>query len=321
MPILRKRATALLAILTWASLAPAQEQGISEDYVEIPGTQVSLRGPQGFSLSPNFPGILREDAGSFVVVNQIPGAFEDVRAQLNKEVQASADGVELLGTENLQVSGMDAFLVQLSQMDGAETMRKWILLFGNDSITVMLAASVPQAWEAELGAGLRQTLLTARYFADRKVDPYYGLGFSMRESTVLEVRAHLPGGVLMTRKGAPTELTPDDPILVVYPTQNPEVAPLEIFAMQQLTDTEQFIDFANFDEHPVTINGMTGYEIIADAKVAEVNIPVRIFLVALRAGAREMVLEGVVATGAWEQYLPEFRGLAESFQFSEGHTH
>jgi hypothetical protein len=313
--------TALLAVLTWASLAPAQEQGSSEDYLEIPGTRVSLRRLQGFSLSPNFPGLLRQDAGSFVVVNQIPGAFEDVKAQLNKEVQAPEDGVKLLGTEDLQVSGMDAFLVQLSQTDGTEEVRKSILLFGNDSFTVMLAASVPQAWESELGEGLRQTLLTAQYFPDRKVDPYYGLGFSMRESTVLEVRAHLPGGILMTRKGAPTELTPEDPVLVVYPTQNAEVAPLEIFAMQQLTDTEQFTDFANFDEHPVTINGMAGYEIIADAKVAEGNIPVRIFLLALRSSSREIVLQGVVATGAWEQYLPEFRGLAESFQLDEEHSH
>ncbi len=316
-----RKLTALLAILTWASLAPAQEQGISEDYVEIPGTNVSLRRPQGFSLAPGFPGILREDAGSFVVVNQIPAALHDVKAQIAEEVQTSADGVKLLGTEDLQVSGLDALLVQLSQMDGTESVRKWILLFGNDSITVMLAASAPQAWESQLGDGLRQTLLTARYFPDRKVDPYYGLGFSMRESTVLEVRGHLPGGVLMTRRGAPTELTPEDPVLVVYPTQNAEVAPLEILAMQQLTDTEQFTDFANFDEHPVTINGMAGYEIVADAKVTEVNTPVRILLVALRVGAGEMVLEGVVATAGWDQYLPEFRGLAESFQLSDGHSH
>ncbi|HWP86020.1 MAG TPA: hypothetical protein VNN17_12565, partial [Terriglobia bacterium] len=100
------------------------------------------------------------------------------------------------------------------------------------------------------------------------------------------------------------------------------VAPLAATARQALTEGSQFVEFANFSERPLVINGLNGYEIIADAKEASQSIPVRILLVAVRAGDRDMIIEGIVETAGWEKYLPEFRGLAESFQITPaGHAH
>jgi hypothetical protein len=99
------------------------------------------------------------------------------------------------------------------------------------------------------------------------------------------------------------------------------VAPLATFAKQELTETTQFVEFENLSERALTINGLSGYEIIADAKEAEMKIPVRIMLVAVRSGNRDMVLEGVVAMESWDTYLPEFRGLVESFEITPAAMH
>jgi hypothetical protein len=129
--------------------------------------------------------------------------------------------------------------------------------------------------------------------------------------------------VLLTRKDAPDELTPAEPILVVYPTVSPEISPLAILAKQQLTDGDQFVEFANFAERTLSVNGLNGYEIIADAKEASHSIPVRIILVAVRTPDQDMIIEGIVEPGSWDKYVAEFHALAESFQLTKdvGHAH
>jgi hypothetical protein len=298
----------------------AQEAESTEAYAEIPGTKISLRVPAGFALAEGFPGIMREELGSFVVVTEMPTAARAMQAGMTKEALETR-GIALLRSEQMQLSGADAVLLHITQEEEGIAFRKWFLLFGDDSTTVMIAASAPQAMESQLGEILERCLRTAQWFPDRVVDPYQGMGFKLRESAVMEIRGRIPGGVLLTRQGAPDELSPNDPILVIYPSRSAVAAPLATFAKQELTETTQFIEFANFSERALTINGLSGYEIIADAKEAEMKIPVRIILVAVRSGNRDMVLEGVVAIESWDTYLAEFQGLAESFEITPSPTH
>ena len=298
----------------------AQEASPDEVYAEIPGTRISLRLPEGFSLAEGFPGIVRQDSGAVVVTMEIASPLEKVLAGVNEQEMAS-DGMKLLRSEKVSMSGMDGTLFHISQEDPEGAVRKWILFFGNEKLTVMLAASASELLEASLGKTLEQCLLTAKWDAAKTLDPYAGMGFSLRESDVFEIRGRRPGGVLLARKDAPDELTPAEPILVVYPSASPEVAPIEILAMRQLTEGDQFIGFANFVERPLTVNGLNGYEIIADATESTMSLSVRILLVVVRTSEKDMIIQGIAAPESWEKYLPEFHALAESFQVtSAGHS-
>jgi hypothetical protein len=313
-------AALLLLTLVQPLLAGAQEAATTEAYAEIPGTRISLQVPEGFALAEGFPGIMRQELGSMVVVTEVPTAARALQEGMTKEA-LEARGITLLRTEPVRVGGADGTLLHATQEEEGVGFRKWFLVFGDDSSTVMIAASAPQAVESQLADLLERCLRAARWFPDRVVDPYQGMGFKLRESAVLEIRGRIPGGLLLTRKEAPEELSPNDPILVIYPSPSTVVAPLATFAKQELTETTQFVEFENLSERALTINGLSGYEIIADAKEAEMKIPVRIMLVAVRSGNRDMVLEGVVAMESWDTYLPEFRGLVESFEITPAAMH
>ena len=308
-------AFSLLAYLMASRLAGQSDAPAAEPFAEIPGTHVSLRIPQGFSLREGFPGFVRTDVGAFVIASELKAPLTDVLADMTAEAM-STDGVTLLRSDKVTVSGQGATIFHTKQQGDDGEIRKWFVLFGGDTLTVMLAASAPLLLEEELGQTLEQTLLSAKWFPDRAIDPYAGMGFSLRTSETFEIRGRKPGGILLARKEAPDELTPAEPILVVYSATSAAVAPLPMMAKQQLIENPQFTGFANFAERAVTVNGLNGYEIVADAEEATMHVPVRILLVAVRANDRDMIIEAIVVPESWEKYLPEFRALAESFQIT-----
>jgi hypothetical protein len=299
-----------------ASNDPAPQAAAAEPYVAIPGTRVSLQLPEGFSISDSFPGIEREELGAMVVVSEMPAPLQKILAGLTKD-EMDAQGITLLGTRQVTVNGMDGTLFDLKQDDSDGPIHKWLLLFGNDKATVVLSAAAPEMLETVVSKSIETCLLAAKWDSTKELDPYEGLGFSLRQSETFEVRGRRPGGILLARKEAPEQLTPSEPILVVYSATEPEVAPLQIFAKNELTQNSQFTDFSNFSERSLTVNGLKGYEIIADAKEPNLGVAVRILLVAVRTPDQDMVIEGIVAPESWEKYIPEFHGLAESFRVTK----
>jgi hypothetical protein len=317
-----KRLLALFPVLwsfgsgLWAQEAPSQ--GL---YVDIPGTRISLQMPAGFSLAEGIPGIVRADYQAALLGTEIPAPLERVLASMSAE-QLAKQGATLLRSESVTVSGNSATLLHTREEQPEGVTRQWLVLFGDESLTVLLAASAPEALEPVVGAILEECLRTARWDPDKVIDLYAGMGFSLRESEVFVIRGRRPGGVLLVRRGAPDVLTPAEPILVVYPLVSPEVAPIADLARRALTEGDQFVEFENFAERSLLINGLSSYEIIADAKESTQRVPVRILLMVVRAGDRDMIFQAIVEPASWDKYLPEFHSLAESMQVSSaGHSH
>ena len=168
---------------------------------------------------------------------------------------------------SLGVSGFVMLGAKLGQRFGSKTFFQaavallgaaMVLMVVSPNATVMLAASVPALLESEFGRVLETTLLAVRWFPDRIIDPYAGMGFSLRTSETFEVRGRKPGGVLLARKEAPDELSPAEPILLIYSATSAAVAPLAVLARQQLTENPQFTGFANFGSIGILLGGIGG---------------------------------------------------------------
>ena len=295
---------------------PVPQGTAAEPFVGIPGTRVSLQLPDGFTISDSFPGIERDEIGAMVVVSEMATPVKKVLAGLTKE-QLDSEGITLLGTKQVKVSGLDGTLYDTKQDDSDGTIHKWLLLFGNDQSTVIVSAAVPELLEPAVSKTLEQCMMSVKWDLTKELDPYDGLGFSLRKSEMFEIRGRRPGGILLTRKDAPDQLTPAEPILVVYSATEAAVAPIAIFAKNELTQNSQFTDFSNLVERELTVNGLKGHEIIADAKEPDLDVAVRIILVAVRTPDQDMVIEGIVAPDSWEKYISEFHGLAESFRVTK----
>lgn len=307
--------TILSLVLTVGLRLSAQQTSSAEIYTDIPGTRISLRVPPGFSVAEDFPGIVHQEYGIAVVTVEIPLPLVTLLAEMTEQEFAN-EGMTLLRSEKVAVSGRDATLFQASQNEPDGAVHKWLVVFGDEKRTILLDASAPELLQPLVGNILKDCLLTARWDPAKVLDPYAGMGFSLRQSDIFEIRGRRPGGVLLARKEAPAVLDPSEPIMVVYPLLTPEVPPIEMQAKRTLTEGDQFIEFRNFVERPLTINGRSSYEIIADATESSHSIPVRILMVVVRASDRDMVIEAVVEPGSWDRYVTEFHALAESLQIT-----
>jgi hypothetical protein len=221
------------------------------------------------------------------------------------------------------VGEREAKLMVISRNEDGTEFHNWLLLFGTDEATVMITATIPVKAEEELAPAVKAAMLGARWSPDKVIDQFAGLEFKITLGEQFEVRGRRPGGVLVARKAAGEELMPGEPILLVYPSEETSAPPLEKFAHDELNANEQFKDMKVVEEHALRVKDMAAYEITAEASIAEQNMPVKIYLLAVRTPSKDMVVEGFVAPEGWDQYLPAFRNIATSYEVTPlpGHQH
>jgi hypothetical protein len=66
---------------------------------------------------------------------------------------------------------------------------------------------------------------------------------------------------------------------------------------------------------PISIDGLDGYEIVADAQDASSGTPLAMYQVMLFDNNRSYILiQGLVGANVRAEYLPEFRSMARSFK-------
>lgn len=312
-----KTLLAMAFVLVAISNCPAQAQETTEIYADIPLTRVSMVVPEGFSLVPGFPGMSRADRGSSIVVAEVPGPFADVLDSFTQGVGTDRS-MRMVSSEVSKVGGLDARLMVISRSENGTEFHNWLLLFGNDQATIMITATLPASAEQELAPGLKASLLSARWDPTKQVDPFSGLEFRIQLHDAFEIRGRRTGGVLLARKEAGEDFSPDEPLLMIFPSEGSAVPPLEEFARQELAASEQFKNLKFTEQQAIRVKDLNAYEIIAEAEVeigeGAPGVPVRIYLLAVRTPNKDMVIEGFVSPVKWDEYLPAFRAMAVSYE-------
>jgi hypothetical protein len=299
----------LFAVGACASPVPAP------DHQGIPGTRVSLIVPDGFAVADRFLGLVGEDAVSVVIITEIPGPVEKVRAGMTGEALA-ARGMELLRFEEVTVDGRDGLLVHARQAAAAGAdLRRWIVVFGAADGSVMIAASTPRASEDRLGATLRRTLISAKWNPDEILDPYAGLGFALAEAGSLKISDRLPSMISFTRGGHRGALASDEPLFLAGSSFAPlAVTDLEDFARRRLAEVAEFGELEVLSERSLTLGGLPAYELVVAASDRRTRAPLRVYQALVVAGDRFFLMQGLVGAGNAEEFIPQFREIAHSFR-------
>ena len=295
----------------------SQAQEAADVYADIPLTRVSMVVPEGFSLVPGFPGMSRADRGASIVITEVPGPFGEVLDGFTQGVGTDRS-MRLVSSDDAKVGAHDAKLLVIARSEDGTEFHNWLLLFGTDKATVMITATIPATAEKEIAPGIRASMLSAKWSPDKVIDPFSGLEFKVKLDDAFEVRGRRTGGVLLARKAAPEDFTPDEPLVLIFPSERSSVPPIEEFARGELSASEQFKNLKITEEHALRMKDLSAYEITAEAEINIAEeapaIPVRIFLTAIRTPTKAMVIEGFVSPAKWDEYLPAFRAMALSYE-------
>jgi len=300
-----------IALLIFAGINLAA--GASADsYAPIPGTRVLLVVPENFEMAGDFAGIIWRDAAASVHVVELPAPAEEMQASFTKP-QLASKGMALLRSEQVDSSIGRATLLHVTQAAQGIEFRKWMLIGGNASESVLLTATVPATLADELEAPLRHTLLTARWEPEQRVDPRTGVGFSVAETEDLKIANSVMGSALvLTRGGVPTTGSAADPFIVVArSTAEVAISDLAAFSKRRLAETNKISNSTVEQEAELVVGGMPAHELVASA-TAEPSVPVVVYQMVAFDGHHYFLIQGRVGVDMRDRYLDQFREVARS---------
>ena len=295
-----------LLVLACATAAAAQ------DYTRIEGTRVSLRVPDGFFVSDEFPGLGREADLSSVLVSELAAPLSVTRSGFTAEALAEK-GVALHRRSEVEVEGRAGLLLHATQNAGGVTFRKWILLLGDERRSALITATAPLDLEAVHQKALVETLSSARWDPAQELVPGDGLRFTVKEVAPLRIVHSAPNAVVLadpTRTAGPRVA----PLVVVGSSLGRvQIGDLARFARARLDETVSIEDVEIEAESQRRLDTLPAHEIRARARDVESERAMHVTQLLATDGERYFLLQGIVDAEEREAFAPLLERVIESF--------
>jgi hypothetical protein len=294
--------------------APISKNDKKSQYTSFATAGIKLIRPEGFESAENFDGFQQTSTQSSVMATTIPGPFSKVTSGFNTE-QLKARGMILNRKENILIDGSNGILINLTQAAYGVEFAKWIIIFGNEKETKIVTATFPKAQAAKLSPILKSAVLSARN--DSTPPPTLGsdVGFKIAASSKLKLTRVISKMLMYTKDGTIPAKSPEDPLFIVAPSFS-EVAVFDRkeFATRRLSQTTSIKINSVTSTDAVAIDGLDGYEIVADAQDSSSDTPITVYQVMLFDHKSYILIQGIVGTNLRDKYLSEFKSMARSFK-------
>jgi hypothetical protein len=287
---------------------------VRQDYAPVRGTKVSLIPPTGFTPADTFSGFGQLDTGASILVAEFPIGYAIVSNSFTADTLKSR-GMTLIARENVKVDGYSGQLMQVEQVADRQDFAKFILVFGDESETVLLTASMPKNLQNKLAPALKQSLLTAKWQKDKAVDPFNDLPFAITGTPSLKFSDRLINCLAYTEDGMmPVKSTAAPMLVACQSIGSARVSDREQFAKERLAKTALIEKISIESGKAIDINGIDGYEIIATASDSKTKEPVIVYQVLLFESNSYYIIQGRVGSKLRSEYLDDFQTMATSFK-------
>ncbi|MBR1247012.1 hypothetical protein JQ609_08715 [Bradyrhizobium sp. AUGA SZCCT0169] len=287
------------------------------DPVTPPGSRISLAPPKGFVVATTFTGFQDQAHHASILMAEFPPvAFTQFRNGLTAEAMAKR-GMRLLSTETIEGLPYEQITVRAEQRAGNQVFDKWLMVINGPDMTGMLTVSIAKPAPKQLSdAVIRTALASVRIHATASGDPIAALPFSIEPAARFAYRKPLAGrGLLLKETPPPPEGKLDDVGFIVSLATEATIAPSDQqrFGEQQFLSSRTITDQKILSTRPLTTSNMAGFEYLGEGKGAG-GRPLRYLVVALYPWGRPFVLLGMAPPERFDEALPEFRAMVESFK-------
>lgn len=306
---------AFILIVLLVTTCFAQEKESSNQATRIAGTRVSLRLPSGFMPSPKLSGYWLESLGSSIIVTEFPGPFGEVSSGFSNPSELMKRRISILNKQEVKLSGQSGMLLQASQNVFGTEYLKWIVIFGDEKESVLIAATFPKERENELSEKMRASILTASWDREQKVSPTEGLEFTITEVGELKLANRIANSLASPKSGIFPSKDIDDPLFIIAPAISKiEVNDLEEFAKSRISQTGSVTHIVIEQSKKVNIDNLPGYEIVAKGKDIKSGQPMVIYQTMLFEDQSYYLMQGLISGKQRQPYLTVFKEMARSFK-------
>lgn len=279
----------LSLLLGLTSLQAQEEKEI------VAGTRVSIYPPTGFTKGQNFTGYQKGETAIINVMDLDGGNFYSNAARFTKE-NFEAKGITVLGFEALIIDGYPAKYVK---MQGDPNTISINMVFGDSSFSVMLMGVYPSDKE-DIGEEIKQSILSASYTKDLKVDPFATAFFSLDDSDSQLKFSQANTNLFVYTINGETENNDGKPIMLVLPLPNDNSSTPKQTSESMITELQgrglsnvEYISSGN-----TTINGYQAYELLVKGTINEIST--NILVQTIISGDNQIVIQGLQNGGTFD---------------------
>jgi len=309
LPRLRQPLVLALMLLSWAAAAPTAQAAP----VQVLGTGVALDPPPGFVPAQRFSGFEWDAKSASIVVTELEGPAAQMQKGMTREMLAGR-GMTLIRSQTVRLRGKTALLVQVSQSAAGTEFLKWMLVAGDAKRTVMIVGTFPKA-ATDLTLPIKQAILSATWGGPVKATPFEGLAFRADATPALKLAGRVGNALVFSESGSMGQGDPSQAILVMGSSVTAFAIPsLEQFARDRATRSTQVGPLRNIVGRALTLDGLPGYEIVAEANDARTGREVRMYQLVLVEQRTYYLAQGFVSADRARLMLPQFRQVTGSFQ-------
>jgi hypothetical protein len=281
-------------------------------YVSFPAAGVKLVRPIDFEDAENFHGFQQPSTQSSVMVVMIPGPFSETTRGFTAE-QLRTRGITLRSKEDVEIGGTIGVMLDVTQSAYGTEFAKWILAFGDEDETKMVTATFPITEQASLSDQLKAVVLGTKIDGTPPPPPGTDVGFAIVPSAKLKLTRGIGKMLMYTKDGTIPAKSPEDPLFIAAPSVSKVPMDNERqFAVQRLFQTAHTKISSVTSNNAITIDGLGGYEIVADGEDADSGTSLSVYQVILFDGGSYILMQGLVGANVADEYLPEFKSMARS---------
>ncbi|MFT3796590.1 hypothetical protein [Flavobacterium sp.] len=281
----------------------------AQNQISVIGTKCSLTPPEGFTTASNFSGFQNVSNGASIMVSELPSSYFEMRDGFTAEALKSR-GMILKSKEKVSFNGKEATYFKISQAANGITYLKQILMFGDDSKTIMINGIYPESAK-EIENEIKASLFSTTYSETQNDNPFDAVKFSIdTKETGYKFVKYLSGSLLYSEDG---KLPTEKGILIVGPSVGkfPDSNHKQ-YSIDRLKKLPNGENTKVREINSITIDNLNGYEIIADGK-NENSQDELVYQVMLYNKSEYYLLVGQ-ASNDQKKNLEAFKAIAKTFK-------
>ena len=301
-----KKILFLILLGSWVLNANAAER--------VNGTQIVIEPPTFLEPAKQFSGYVDEEYGTSIMITEIPGPINEVTKGMTKEGFASK-GVTLVSTADIKLGKDPAKLLKLYQTAYELEFTKWMLVFGDNTKSIIITATFQTDLSEEVSNKLKETILTARWERDSKVDFFEGLTFKVDETKSLRFAKKMGNAILLTRDGAFPVADKNAPYSIVAASYSKTYGINERsnFARERLMKSEGFTKIEVLSQNQSKANNLNVEVLLAKALDVKSNTWKFIHFSMLFSDDSYYIIQSIAELKEKETIENEFKLLLASF--------
>ena len=276
----------------------------------VPGTQVDIVPPAGFTKADRFAGFMNATTGASIVVTDIPGAFREVTAGFHDPARMQAQGMEVLDRTELRVDKHEAVLLHVTQEASGILFDKWLLAVDRNANTTLVVATYPHSVAEQQSEPLKAALLGVTF--GEPGDPLSALPFRVTAVAPLQPARVIGNVLIMSPQGQFPVTDESVPFLLVGRSISPGEGGGRQLAEERVARAVGVQRVAIEHTDPVTIGALSGFVTVAQAVSAQQAIPLKVYQAMLFEPQGYVLIQGITPAEQQQTYLPLFEQVAQS---------